>query len=90
MSIDTRDFTTDSIDLASFLVAHGRNPSVCRTADKNLVTFTFRRDDAILLLIEEYVAGSALVCARVLLASRRRLFHAVRSLREGGGPRGED
>lgn len=83
MTCDAHEYQTDNLDLAAFLTAHGRDPGVYREQGRQLVTFHFCRDDILLALIEEFSTGTATISAKALLSSRRRLFHALRQLREG-------
>lgn len=82
MPNDTRDFLTNSLDLAAYLAAHGREPGVYRDRERKLASFVFRRDEALLALIEKFSTGEGI--EKPLLAARRRLFHAVRQLQGGG------
>ena len=83
MSDDTSDDLTSNLDLAAYLVAHGRQPGAYLERGQQLVTFFFRRDDSLLALIEEYSTGAAIVSARTILYCRRRLYRAIRLLKEG-------
>ena len=82
MPNDTREFQTNSLDIAAYLAAHGREPGVFRDKGEQLATFVFRRDDALLALIVKFSTGGGI--EKPLLAARRRLFHAVRRLQGGG------
>lgn len=83
MRDDSREYQTDNLDLAAYLAAHGRDPGTYLESGGKLATFIFRRDDSLLAMIEEFSTGAATVSAKALLSSRRRLFHAVRQLKEG-------
>lgn len=78
---DTHEYQTGNLDLAAFLTAHGRYPSIGHDSKSHLATFTFRRDDELILLLEAFLSGTATASANALLSSRRRLFHEIRQQR---------
>ena len=75
-------FKTNDIDLAAFLDSKGETPTITREARDSLASFLFSRTPELSTLIEEFVTGEAVVSVNGLLSSRRRLFKAVRALRE--------
>lgn len=83
MSNDSRDYKTNSIDLAAYLATYGRFPSVVFDRNEDFATFVFRRDDELSVLLEEYLSGVAVAPVMTLFSSRRRLFHEVRRQRGG-------
>lgn len=78
--------TTRDIDAAAFIAARtGLSPKTLRDVDGQGI-FIFGDDQVIRDALLDFTnPGKAQIDACTLLAARRRLFHAVRELRQGGG-----
>lgn len=79
-----RTFETDNIDLSSYLVTAGYQPSIFRNAGSNRAVFCFSETADLLKTIVEFERGAALPAKR-LLTTRAYLYReAGRVVREGG------
>jgi hypothetical protein len=79
-----RVFTTESIDLASFLATAGFNPSIYRNLGSNRATFEFEETPNLHRAVIEYERGASLPAKRLLNARSRLFREASRVVREGG------
>ena len=77
-----REFSTESIDLAAFLMTAGHDPAVYRNPDSPRAVFVFDEDGKLHEAIVAYERGAALP-AKKLLNARSYLFReASRVCRE--------
>lgn len=78
-----RAFETENIDLSSYLVTTGNQPSILHNTSSNRAVFSFPETTDLLHKIVEYERGAVLPAKR-LLNTRSYLFReASRVVREG-------
>jgi hypothetical protein len=77
-------FTTESIDLASFLAAAGYEPSISRNPDGTRAVFTFEVTEGLHQAVLAYEQGAALPAKR-LLNRRSWLFREASRIARARG-----
>jgi len=84
MVTSERVFETESIDLASYLVATGATPTIEKIIGSNRALFTFPEKHELLNAVVDYERGAALPAKR-LLNARSWLYREASSVVKRGG-----
>lgn len=82
--VSSREFQTESIDLASFLAVAGHVPSVYRNPASNRAIFEFAETSSLHRAILDYERGASLPAKR-LLNARSWLFREASRVMRGAG-----
>lgn len=87
MTTRQRVFETDSIDLASFLVAHGAHPTIEQAPCGKRALFTFSETTELLAAVIGYETGAALPAKRLLNVRSWLYRQASDVVKRNGGAR---